>query len=457
MTGGSDHHLGARLRRSGATVSLAPQAFADEIVRPERISVRSAVVRLLRNGNVMARVDQAIATEQGESVARARANGTVFGAGRVVVGLGRAVLGSLSGQLGIAGGLKTSIIGVGQVAGSFGHTITEYQRTTQARVPSTTGGAELDQTSAYPKKVAIGIASFKRPYSLAALLKSLTDLVPVSADWEFVGIVVVDNDRDRSAEAAATSADLANLVYVCEPKPGITAARNRAVAEALNLGATSIAFIDDDQTVTPDWLRELTSAESMQPSSAIIGAVRYRHPPQTPQWFRGLQIFEDQLVDGSEDDNYFTTNNLLLQIQPWPVAPPLFDERFGTSGGEDHHLGARLERAGQVISFAPRALAYESVLPERVDARTAVRRLLRNGNVLARTDRAIAEENGESILAVQSKSLLMGTARIPLGLGRAIFRSTGGVRGMMSGVRTSVIGVGQIWGVVGNTVEEYHQ
>jgi GT2 family glycosyltransferase len=454
LTGGSDHHLGARLRRSGRKVVFAPEAFADENVLPSRIGLRQGVRRLLRNGNVMVRTERAIALEHDESETAVRLRGMAAGVARIGVGGVRAVRWSGSGSRGIASGLKTSVIGVGQIVAAVGGTVGEYDR-----LPPHAAGLALQgepERVVANRNIVIGVASFRRPEGLAHLLESIGELENLDGGWTHVDTVVIDNDPDRSAERTVRDAGM-QISYWCEPEPGIAAARNRAVEHARSRGAGWIAFVDDDQTVTPRWLCELAAAADRTSATAVIGAVRYHHPASSPEWFRGLKVFEDQLVDGPESDNYFTTNNLLLQIDPWPVSPPLFDLRFGLTGGEDHHLGARIDRAGHRIGFAPAAFADENVLASRVSMRQALRRLLRNGNVMVRTDRAIALENNESEATARIRGAAAGVVRIPFGIVRALRGVPDGTRGIAGGARTSVIGAGQIMGAVGGEVEEYRR
>ena len=154
---------------------------------------------------------------------------------------------------------------------------------------------------------------------------------------------------------------------------------------------------------------------------------------------------------------YFSTNNLLLRVDPAPVEFPLFDLRFGLTGGSDHHLGARMRSSGRAIAYAPQAFADETVLIERVNGPAAVKRILRYGNVLTRVDVAVADEFGQPTLPVRARAVAEGTARFAFGGVRAILRARQGVQGVTSGLRTSFIGLGQIYAAGGGTVEEYRR
>ncbi len=303
--------------------------------------------------------------------------------------------------------------------------------------------------------MAVAVVTYRRPHGLQRLLDSLALLDACAAPWTQIEPIVVDNDPDESAKDVVALAPTPTR-YVVEPEPGISAARNRAIAEAIDAGAGWIAFIDDDETVTSNWLNELLAVAEGESADAVIGAVRYHHPEGTPGWFVGLGVFADQLVT-DEDGFYFTTNNTLLRIDPSPIEPPLFDPRFGLTGGSDHHLGARLRQAGRTVAYAPASFADEIVLPERVGLRSAMQRLLRNGNVMVRVDLATAEYDGTPEAKVRARAGLEGLARIGLGVVRAARQSPDGAEGVARGLRTSVVGAGQILASVGATVEEYRR
>lgn len=247
--------------------------------------------------------------------------------------------------------------------------------------------------------VQVSIITHRRPHELDRLLHSISALTSAAPGWSQLPTVIVDNDPEHSAR---TVAEQHGVGYLSEAEPGISAARNLAVKSARSAGATFVAFVDDDQTVTPEWLYELTKTQSKSDAAAVIGAVEFHHPSDTPKWYVSARVFEDQLVDGSQPPGYFSTNNCLLQISPEPVPGPFFAAQFGLTGGSDHHLGARLLEAGATVAYAPAALAHETVLESRVNRPYAIQRLLRKGATLAVVDRAIATENNRSEVVVKA-------------------------------------------------------
>jgi len=96
--------------------------------------------------------------------------------------------------------------------------------------------------------------------SVVLCTRDRTDLVLTALDgltslrYPSFEIVVVDNAPSSDATRDAVRARFAGdqrVQYVREPRPGLSCARNRGVAEA---AADIVAFTDDDVRVDPWWL-----------------------------------------------------------------------------------------------------------------------------------------------------------------------------------------------------------
>src|SRR5437016_5200251 len=113
----------------------------------------------------------------------------------------------------------------------------------------------MTQTTSH---ISVCICTYKRPDRLATLLNALLDQ---HSDGTFTfSVVVVDNDRMRSAEK--TVEDLIRyssipITYRIEPEQNIALARNRAV---VNAQGEFVAFLDDDEVPSRSWLSKLYKA-----------------------------------------------------------------------------------------------------------------------------------------------------------------------------------------------------
>ncbi len=73
-------------------------------------------------------------------------------------------------------------------------------------------------------------------------------------------------------------------LYRHQPQRGIPQARNAALDAARELGATHVAFIDDDETAAPDWLAALWAAMVESGADAVLGCTRYIYPADASPW-----------------------------------------------------------------------------------------------------------------------------------------------------------------------------
>src|SRR4051812_49695895 len=72
--------------------------------------------------------------------------------------------------------------------------------------------------------------------------------------------------------------------FLSEPRPGLSRARNRALAWAAEAGADVLAFVDDDAVVAPGWWQALGRRwdEAPEEGACIGGAVPPPHPSGAP-------------------------------------------------------------------------------------------------------------------------------------------------------------------------------
>jgi GT2 family glycosyltransferase len=94
--------------------------------------------------------------------------------------------------------------------------------------------------------VTVAVCTRNRTADLSLCLESLSCL-----DYPSLEILVVDNAPSTDATEKLVRTRYPNVRYVCEPRPGLDWARNRAIAEARG---EIIAYTDDDVVVDPGWI-----------------------------------------------------------------------------------------------------------------------------------------------------------------------------------------------------------
>lgn len=101
--------------------------------------------------------------------------------------------------------------------------------------------------------ILIGCCTYKRPEKLKTLLENLQKInYPKDIKTE---ILIADNDIEKSGESIVENFhSKIKIHYFSEPAKGLSNARNKILKEGINLGASHIAFIDDDEIADTNWL-----------------------------------------------------------------------------------------------------------------------------------------------------------------------------------------------------------
>lgn len=226
----------------------------------------------------------------------------------------------------------------------------------------------------------ICLCTFRRPH-LEATLRSLAALV-TKPEWN-IRVIVADNDETPSAQPLAQNTAAAtglNLLYIHAPARNISIARNACLDAAT---APLIAFIDDDEIATPEWLMVLVSTLQSSQSSIVLGPVQAIYADSAPAWMKQgnfhatLPVWENgQIITGY-------TCNVIFRKEA--IGSLRFRLELGRSGGEDTDFFTQLHQAGHRIAYAPEALLVEDVPPERAQLSWLLKRRFRVGQTHATT------------------------------------------------------------------------
>jgi succinoglycan biosynthesis protein ExoM len=237
-------------------------------------------------------------------------------------------------------------------------------------------------------QVDICICTYRRP-ELQMTLDSIRS-IQVPSDYH-IRIIVADNDVAPSAreQVLAFGRTAAFPVdYIHSPAGNISIARNACLQSASGEFA---AFIDDDETASPNWLLHLLETAKATCADAVLGPVRACYGGDAPRWMvRGdFHSTMPVWVRGQIKTGY--TCNVLLNLTSQRIVGRRFDLALGRSGGEDTVFFAQVHEAGGLIAFASDAWVYESVPPSRTRIDWLVKRRFRfgqtHGRLLARDRR----------------------------------------------------------------------
>ncbi|MGE5114415.1 MAG: glycosyltransferase family 2 protein [Acidobacteriaceae bacterium] len=228
-------------------------------------------------------------------------------------------------------------------------------------------GQSSSQASPTPSCTVV-VCTRRRPSQLRQCLQSLQRL-----HYPDCKVLVVENDGD-SGEAEEIAASYGNLYRLCTRR-GLSAARNLAVNSC---NTELLAFIDDDATCDPDWLRHsaslfldptvhaVTGKIAFHPGGGFASIPSYEFDPghrtvgyETPDWF-GMAVFGG-LGRGS---NFLVRRSALQRLGG-------FDERLGRGtflhASEENIFLFRVIDAGFRVASSSRSCVHHPVCSTGVD------------------------------------------------------------------------------------------
>lgn len=225
-------------------------------------------------------------------------------------------------------------------------------------------------------KISVILCTYNRSGSLLTALESVAgSQLPEGFAWEV--LVVDNNSKDRTREVVESFCSThPRFRYVFELRQGLSNARNTGIREATG---EVIAFVDDDVTVDPLWLQNLTGPFLEPQWAGVGGRIRVQEHLELPNWVR----IEGPFAMGGSLAALFDRGEQPHELREPPYGTNMayrkemfekygfFRTDLGRSennliGKEDTEFGERLLHAGERIWYAPSAIVYHPLLQERL-------------------------------------------------------------------------------------------
>lgn len=305
------------------------------------------------------------------------------------------------------------------------------------------------------QQLAIAVITCNRLPSLERLLKHLQTLETPSVPDLEISVVVVENGEPAGAEALVRRFDSPErrFFYDHEPRPGISYARNRAMKLAVEQG-DYFAFIDDDEWPAEDWLDALLRTASEMEAPVVCGNVESVLQEGAPAWVikGGFFRHRNRLPTGSVVKNVSTANVLIRSSLILDTGLE-FDPAFAITGGSDTLFFRQLSReAGIDVIYCAEALVFEEVPRDRMQLKWFMRRSLRTGANLWRTEAALGAP-----AIYRLRWIAKGAGHVAIGLLKLVAGLVTGHVTRVRGLRQAAKGTGMLIGACGSSVNEYHE
>jgi O-antigen biosynthesis protein len=258
-------------------------------------------------------------------------------------------------------GILTQLLRQGLITGSPFDIKALEQRLADRPVDSTT----LDPAEGLPL-VTIAVCTRDRPVDLGICLDALIQL-----DYPRLDLLVIDNAPTGDTSKLVTQR-YPQVRYVCEPRPGLDWARNRAILESQG---EIIAYADDDVVVDSQWVRAIVQAFSNNPEvMAMTGlVVPYELETESQGWFeeyggfgRGFQRKWHRVGRGQAMPHWYlgtgaygTGANMAYRRSIFDEIgyfDPALDVGTVTNGGGDLEMFFRILKTGHTLLYEPNAV-----------------------------------------------------------------------------------------------------
>lgn len=224
-------------------------------------------------------------------------------------------------------------------------------------------------------EVSVLIPTFRRPDSF---MRAVRSVFAQRGDIQFE-VIAVDNspegsaiDTFRNLEAEAP----VSFRWAHEPKPGVAQARNAAVKLA---EGELVAWLDDDEEASPDWLAALVAVRRTTGAQSVFGPVLARadHDTGDAEFYERLYTRAGASQSGVCPHAYGIGNSLQPRSM-FDEAHP-FDARADQRGGEDDALFNAWAEAGATFAWAADATVIEHLGAERTHLAHGLKRAFAYG------------------------------------------------------------------------------
>lgn len=265
--------------------------------------------------------------------------------------------------------------------------------------------------------LSVVVCTHNRPSDLERCLEALAELEDIPE------VIVVDSASQPPCRDLVRSyaGRIPRLLYLHEPEPGLSRARNLGLAHA---SGRVVAFVDDDAAPRRDWSRAIVAPFVDDAAVGCVGGAcvaEFEEGARRPGWlsdrllqFAGITRFGENARTARSSAEWPFGANIAFRASALPPDP--FREALGRHGttllsGEESALVETVRDAGWRIWLEPRAIVDHTVHPERCSSTYYWRRLWWAGVSRARAEERLVETGLRLAVAAPVRLLLYAITR----------------------------------------------
>jgi glycosyltransferase involved in cell wall biosynthesis len=259
-------------------------------------------------------------------------------------------------------------------------------------------------------RVTVAVCTRNRASRLTACLDAL---VALDYPAPLLDILVVDNAPADGSTRELVAAYPA-IRYVCEPRPGLDNARNRAIAEARG---EIVAYTDDDVSVDRGWIAAIARAFEEEPHAMCVTGLVVPDELDTPaqllferyggfnrgyrRWVYRVEDRVSAVRQYGGTGRFGTGANMAFRTRFFAEHgrfDPHLDVGTPANGGGDLEIFLRVLKHGHALLYEPAAMVRHRHRRSYAELRTQI---ANNGigfyAYLVRTARAYPDERGHVV------------------------------------------------------------
>lgn len=218
-------------------------------------------------------------------------------------------------------------------------------------------------------KILIAVCTYKRLKEVQRCLESIQELSLF--DDILLDIIVIDNEP---SDKVASLCKKLGVYYISEPQRGLVYARN-AVLKCARFGKYDYCgILDDDETVSSNWLGDMLAAFKTTQADAISGIIDIKLKANMPQYLK--KAYQFKKISQTMTVKTMPMGNVMLSKRAVESGID-FDAQFNFTGGEDIDFFSKLYKAGYKLFKIPNAKVTEYLTPEKASLKAYFNRQLR--------------------------------------------------------------------------------